>query len=176
MAQLQVSLSTIPSLQSKLPLIRTQKAREQGLFWGTIGYIPTSPIQVTSKGQCQLVDSGHAHGAIPYYKMMDDEGGLKENNTKNGKAPVHSAPDLHAMLDVTLASLVKLFKTGLKWNVVYKDGVHKDIELVFFVPFIRCDTDEADKLCGSYTSRGKNASEKPINPKLPHRGHLALCI
>jgi len=30
---------------------------------------------------------------------------------------------------------------------------------VFFVPFIRCNTDEADKLCGSYTSRGKNVSQ-----------------
>jgi len=36
------------------------------------------------------------------------------------------------MLDVMLASLVKLFKTGLKWNLVYKGEVHKDIELVFF--------------------------------------------
>ena len=138
--------------------IHTRKAREQGLFWGTIGYIP-SPTKVKSKGQRQLVDSGHADGAIPYYEMMDDEGELKENNAKNGKAPVHSAQDLHAMLDVTLASLVKLMKTGLKWNLVYKGEVHKDIELVFFVPFIRCDTDEADKLCGSYTSRGKNVSQ-----------------
>jgi len=28
-----------------------------------------------------------------------------------------------------------------------------DVEFVFFVPFIRCDTDEADKLCGAYTNR-----------------------
>jgi len=93
--------------------MHTRKAREQGLFWGTIGYIP-NPTKVKSKGQHQLVDSGHANGAIPYYEMMDDEGELKENNTKNGKAPAHSAQDLHAMLDVTLASLAKLIKTGLK--------------------------------------------------------------
>ena len=138
--------------------IHTRLARQQGLFWGTIGYIPC-PTKVKSKGQRQLVDSGHADGAIPYYEMMDDEGELKDNTAKNGKAPVHTAQDLHAMLDVILASLVKLFKTGLKWNLVYKGEVHNDIELVFFVPFIRCDTDEADKLCGSYTSRGKNVSQ-----------------
>jgi len=106
--------------------MHTRKAREQGLFCGTIGCIP-SPTKVKSKGQHQLVDSGHANGAIPYYEMMDDEGELKENNTKNGKTPVHSAQDLHAMLDVILASLVKLIKTGLKWNLVYKGEVHKDI-------------------------------------------------
>ena len=138
--------------------IHTRAAREQGLFWGTIGYIP-SPTKVKSKGQRQLVDSGHADGAIPYYEMMDDEGEIKEENGKKGKAPVHTSQDLHAMLDVILASLVRLFKTGLKWNLVYKGEVYNDIELVFFVPFIRCDTDEADKLCGSYTSRGKNVSQ-----------------
>jgi len=46
--------------------MHTRKAREQGLFWGTIGCIP-SPTKVKPKGQCQLVDSGHADGAIPYY-------------------------------------------------------------------------------------------------------------
>jgi len=133
--------------------IHTRKAREQGLFWGTIGYIP-SPTKVKSKGQRQLVDSGHADGAIPYYEMMDDEGALKE-----GKGAVHSSQDLHSMLDVILASLVGLFKNGLTWDLVYNSKVYQDLELVFFVPFIRCDTDEADKLCGSYTSRGKNVSQ-----------------
>jgi len=90
---------------------------------------------------------------------MDDEGELKENDAKNGKAPAHSAQDLHAVLDVTLASLVKLMKTGSKWNLVCKGEVHKDIESVSFVPFIRSVTDEADKLCGSCTSRGKNVSQ-----------------
>jgi len=123
-----------PIIAVKIALrMHTRKGREQGLFWGTIGCIP-SPTKVKSKGQRQLVDSGHADGAIPYYEMMDDEGELKVNNTKNGKAPVHSAQDLHAMPDVMLASLVKLFKTRLKWNLVYKGEVHKNIELVFLCP------------------------------------------
>jgi hypothetical protein len=136
--------------------IHTRKAREQGLFWDIIGYIP-SPTKVKSKGQRQLVDSGHADGAIPYYEMMDDEGELKAS--KKGNVEVHKSQDLHSMLDVILASLVRLFKNGLTWTLVYNGKVYKDLELVFYVPFIRCDTDEADKLCGSYTSRGKNVSQ-----------------
>jgi hypothetical protein len=64
------------------------------------------------------------------------------------------------MLDVILASYVKLQKTGgIKWDFVYNGKIYKGVEFIFFVPFIRCDTDEADKLCGKYTSRGRNVAQ-----------------
>ena len=72
---------------------------------------------------------------------------------------LQKSQDLHAMLDHILVGLVKLQKEGLKWDLIYDGRVFKDVEFVFFVPFIRCDTDEADKLCGSYTNRSLHVSQ-----------------
>ena len=39
-------------------------------------------------------------------------------------------------------------------NIRYKEKLYKDCELVFFLPFVKCDGDEGDKLCLHYRSRG----------------------
>ena len=143
----------LPITPVKIALgIHTRTAREKAHFWGTLGYIP-SPTKIKSKAKRQLVDSGHADGTISYHQMLENEGQV-------GGTTHHPSQDLHAMLDVILASYVKLQKTGgVKWDLMYKGKLYEGVELVFFVPFIRCDTDEADKLCGSYTSRGKNVAQ-----------------
>ena len=144
--------------------IHTRVAREKPCLWGTIGYIP-EPTKVKSGGQRELVESGHHDGTIPYFEMLANEGRVLQEETKKrgkkaGKAvnalktdALQKAQDLHAMLDHILAGLVKLQKEGLKWDLIYNGRTFHDVEFVFFVPFIRCDTDEADKLCGAYTNR-----------------------
>ena len=143
----------LPITPVKIALgIHTRKAREKAHFWATLGYIP-SPTKIKSKAKRQLVNSGHADGTISYHQMLENEGQV-------GGSTHHPAQDLHAMLDVILASYVKLQKSGgVCWDLMYKGKLYKGVEFVFFVPFIRCDTDEADKLCGSYTSRGANVAQ-----------------
>jgi hypothetical protein len=143
----------LPITPVKIALgFHTSAAREKGHFWGTLGYIP-SPTKIKSKGKRQLVDSGHADGAINYHQMLENEGQV-------GGQSAHPSHDLHAMLDVILASYVKLQKTGgIKWDFVYNGKVYKGVEFMFFAPFVRCDADEADKLCGKYTSRGRNVAQ-----------------
>ena len=166
----------LPITAVKIALgIHTRTAREKPHFWGTLGYIP-EPTKVKSIGLRQLVASGHHDGTIPYFEMLDNEGRLAEaeaqaDTPKKGKKgktkgpdniekpdALQKAQDLHAMLDHILAGLVKLQKEGLKWDLIY-DGRSFEVEFVFFVPFIRCDTDEADKLCGSYTNRTRHVAQ-----------------
>lgn len=142
----------LPLTAVKLALgINTWQAREKAHTWGTIGYIP-SPTKVKSLGRRQLIDSGHVDGTMAYHEMLENEGQTDDK-------PTHVAQDLHAMLDVIMASFVELQKKGLKWDLCYNGKIYKDVEFVLFVPFIQCDTDEADKLCGSYTSRGANVAQ-----------------
>ena len=37
--------------------------------------------------------------------------------------------------------------------------MYNDIEFVIFTPFFKVDGDEADKLCGKYTSRTHNVAQ-----------------
>lgn len=126
--------------------IFTMEARKKGHFWGTLGYIPT-PSKVKSHGKRQLIDSGHVEGGLAYHQMLENEGRI------DPKSPTHKAQDLHAMLEVILKSYLKLQEEGIKWSLLYRKKTY-DVQFKLFVPFIRCDTDEADKLCGSYTARG----------------------
>jgi len=155
----------LPITAVKIALgIHTRVARETPYLWGAIGYIP-QPTKVKSGGQRKLVDSGYHDGTIPYFEVLDNEGWVLEEETKKrGKKAakdvntkktdaLQKAQDLHAMLDHILAGLIKLQKEGLKWDLIYNGRTFNDVEFVFFVPFVRCDTDEADRLCGAYTNR-----------------------
>jgi len=97
--------------------------------------------------------------------MPDDEGRVLENETKKrGKKAakdvntkktdaIQKAQDLHAVLDHVLAGSTKLQKEGPKWDPIHNGRTFNDVEFVFFVPFVRCDMDEADKLCDACTNR-----------------------
>ena len=50
---------------------------------------------------------------------------------------------------------MKLETTGMKWDLYYRGKVHK-VELVFWTIMVRCDTDEAELLCGKYRMRTGN--------------------
>ena len=63
------------------------------------------------------------------------------------------------MLDMILASYVKIQETGFVWDLFYNGKLYEDIEFIPFVPFIKCDTDEADVLAGSYKSRGPHVAQ-----------------
>ena len=80
---------------------------------------------------------------------MDEE---KEAADTDGAIP---AQDFHTMLAVILESFVELQRTGMVWDLVYNGRMYKNVEFVIFVPFVKCDTEEADLLCGKYLVRSK---------------------
>jgi len=109
--------------------IHTRTAREKAHFWGALGYIPSPTTKIKSKVKRQLVDSGHADGTVSYHQMLENEGQV-------GGTSHHPSQDLHAVLDVILASYVKLQKTGgAKWDLMHKGKLYEGVEFVFFVPF-----------------------------------------
>ena len=143
----------LPITAVKLSLgIFTRKARDHPHMWRTIGYIPKT-IKAKSRGKRLLIDSGHVESSLHYQQLLRDEGA--RNNGDNAVV----AQDFHSMLDVILESLVHMQDAGMVWDLRYKNKVHKNVEFVFYVAFVRCDTEEADKLCGKYLSRGRNVAQ-----------------
>ena len=61
--------------------------------------------------------------------------------------------DFHTQLATILSSYLPLEANGMKWDLKYKGKVYRDCHLVFWTVMVRCDTDEAEVLCGKYTCR-----------------------
>jgi len=103
--------------------------------------------------------------------MPDDEGQVLENETKkrgkkaakdvNAKKTdaLQKAEDPHAALDHVPAGSMKLQKEGPKWDPICNGRTFSDVEFALFVPFVRCDMDEADKLCGACTNQTAKAKQ-----------------
>jgi hypothetical protein len=86
---------------------------------------------------------------MPYFVRLKT---LKAGQVKAKKKAI-KPQDLHEILDVVLESYIKIQDTGFYWDLRYKKKVYENIEFVLFTPNLRVDTDEADKLCGHYSSR-----------------------
>ena len=84
--------------------------------------------------------------------------GPEEEGTTEDK-DVDPAQDFHTMLQIVLKSYVDLQNRGFYWDLRYKNKVYKDIEFVMFMPFIRCDTEEGDKLCGKFLTRTQRIAQ-----------------
>ena len=89
---------------------------------------------------------------------MSVQNALREEGI-NRAADCNKAQDLHTMLDVILEEYVQIQRTGFIWDLVYNKKIYKDVEFVLFTPFMKLDTDEAEKLCGKYSSRGLNTGQ-----------------
>ena len=93
-----------------------------------------------------MLESGHVDGIMVHQDATNDEGNLEE-----AKAQKHQ--DLHTMLATVLEDFIKIQNGGFLFDLYYCRFLYKNIEFIPFVPFIKCDTDEADKLCGAYSCR-----------------------
>jgi len=87
-------------------------------------------------------------------ELSDDDDDDNVNLEPVKKVPTCSAQDLHAMLDALLSTYRQREKSGFKWKLRYKGNEH-DVEFVPFIMFVKGDTQEHDKHCGKYTSRGQ---------------------
>ncbi len=79
------------------------------------------------------------------------------NNGPNKDVP--KAQDLHEMMSMILSSHMELQNSGFFWDLNCRNKVHKDVEFVLFAPFVHLDSDEAEKLCGKFTSRTSNVKQ-----------------
>ena len=139
--------------------IFNRRARDHEYAWRTLGYCPNY-TKAESAGKHILEESQHA--AAHLFPVEADEGMdvvNEEDEDVDYEVTKHKAQDLHVMIAAIMASYRELQDKGMVWDYKYRGKVYKDLELVFFVAFVKCDTDEADKLCGSYTCRTGNVAQ-----------------
>jgi hypothetical protein len=144
----------VTALKMSIGLLN-RRARDREHAWRTLGYI-TNYTKEDSRGKRMFVESGHVAANELYFDgdSDDDEGAVGGD-----KVEVDKAADYHAILEVLLDSLKELIADGMTVDIYYRDKLYKDCELVFFVPFVKCDGDEGDKLCCSYRSRGAHVQQ-----------------
>jgi hypothetical protein len=135
--------------------ILNRKARDKEFAWQTLGYV-TNYTKEDSRGKKMFVDSGH----IAAFEMATDDLTDEEEGAKSkASSDQNKASDYHQILSVLLQSLFALIKDGMVFDIHYKGQLHKNCELVFFVPFVKCDGDEGDKLCGHFRSRTEGVKQ-----------------
>ena len=161
-------------------------ARNRKSAWRELGYV-TKFLAEETKGIDQIRKSGHMD-IENYFETEDsvignEDGGLlssddvevndyddnaddadEDDDDVNQDLEEEvvldscSAQDLHAMLDVFLSSYREIEEFGFEWDLRYNDSTHR-VHFIPFVLFIKGDTVEHDKHCGSYTSRTKHVQQ-----------------
>jgi len=158
------TFSDLPITALKISLgIHSRVARDKGKCWRELGFVPQVRKE-TSRGKKIFRESGHLEAQNVV--VLDGEGDNSMSEDSDSQAedaeakeedeePV-KAQDFHSMLSVTLKSFVELQRTGFYWDLVYKGILYPNIEFVPFVAFVKCDTEEADLLCGKYLCRNEH--------------------
>ncbi len=149
----------LPVTAVKLSLgIHTREARDRQYSWRELGFIPVVRKD-PARGKRIFQETGHLDSEDVIVLEGEGETGEQqdadEEDNESEDGAVH-AQDFHTMLSTILESFVELQRTGFIWDLVYKGKLYKGIEFVPFVPFVKCDTEEADLLCGKYLVRNKN--------------------
>lgn len=68
--------------------------------------------------------------------------------------------DYHTILSMILELYLHIQKQGgFFWDLTYQGKVYDDIEFIPYVYLIKCKTEEADKLAGSYLLHQGNVSQ-----------------
>ena len=121
------------------------------------GYYAASEVEVEAANPRDIVNLEDE------YDGDDDDDG--ENNKERlpdpddieleeKKVPECDAQDLHTMMDKLLVTYREVQEEGLDWDLCVGDKVYH-VHFVLYLALIKGDTQEHDKLCGKYTSRGK---------------------
>ena len=156
--------SDLPITAVKLALgIHTREARDKEHAWRELGWIPQVRKQ-KARGKKLYQESKHLEaqevvvmdGEGDYAEEQKDKEARDEEKEDDDEEAMVGAQDFHTMLSVILESFLELQRTGFVWDLVYKGKVYKKVRFVIFVPFIKCDTEEGDMLCGKYRVRTRN--------------------
>ena len=128
--------------------ILNRVARGKRHAWRTVGYVPTYMKEI-SKGKKLFVDSKHE--ATAFHPLDDGQEGTDSKKFK--KEENQKAADWQAILSAILGSYRALEANGFVFDYRFGGKTYKNIELIPYIAFVKCDTEEADKLCGKYLSR-----------------------
>ena len=127
---------------------RTHRNRE--MAWRTLGYV-AQVSKAAGSAKDILNQSDH---------MEADNERLQEDDfVDDATTTACKAQDFHTMLDFLLLSYVEVQNNGFIWDLRYRGKTYEDVEFVPFVMYIKCDTEEGDLLCGSYTNRMKHVAQ-----------------
>ena len=149
----------LPVTAVKLSLgIHRRETRDRHCAWRELGFVPVVRKD-PARGKKILQESGHLESLDVI--VLEGEGDAvepkeAESEQEDAENEAVHAQDFHTMLSVILESFVELQRTGFVWDLVYKGKLYREVEMVIFVPFVKCDTEEADLLCGKYTVRTAN--------------------
>ena len=135
--------------------IFNRKARDRPQMWRIMGYVP-KVVKEKAHGRRQFLNSGHVESVHLGLSMAEEEGieGVDAEDSE------HKAQDLHSILAKILEPYRKMQDCGgFVWDLSYGGKYLQEIEFIPYVHMIKCDTDEADKLCGAYTSRSGKVSQ-----------------
>ena len=147
-------MSNLPITAVRIALgILNRKARDRDENWGTLGYIPVVR-NAKNKGKRQLFASGHADSQMAHRSSLQagaDDASIEADEEEDEDAV--KAQDLHRMFEVVLESYLKIQEKGFIFDFFYDGKLYKDVEFVLFTPFLKLDTDEADKITGKFSVR-----------------------
>lgn len=149
----------LPVTALKMSLgIHNRQARDRSWAWRELGFVPVVRKN-PARGKRIFQETGHLESQDVI--VLEGEGDAsapndEEEEEANEEDAAVKAQDFHTMLSAILESFVELQRTGFIWDLVYNGKLYKGIEFVIFVPFVKCDTEEADLLCGKYIVRNRN--------------------
>ena len=142
----------LPITALKMALgIHTRAFRDKPHAWRTLGNV-AAVRKAATHGTDLFAATGHLDAGEP--DLTDDE-----DYEVDPALPVTKAQDFHTMLDCLLETFREVQTNGFMWDLRYRGKTYKDIEFVPFCIFIKCDAEEGDLLCGSYTHRLENVKQ-----------------
>lgn len=172
--------ANLPIEQLKFTIgILNNKARGKESFWRTLGCVKNFIAEET-KAKNLIMNSGHVDlnnylsdsdaseveedveeiaGQLGAVGLEDtDEEDEEGEEFKEKEVPACNAQDLHYMMEAMLQSYKELQVSGFDWDLSYK-GKSYQLHFELYVAFIKGDTVEHDKHCGSYNSRNKGVKQ-----------------
>ena len=127
--------------------IFNRKARARPHMWRTLGYVPPFSKE-RSHGKRTYHKSGHVQAATSTLSELAPGEGVVSEGSK-----VVPLQDYHNILATILEDFTEIMEKGFEWDLLYNGKRYDGIQFVPYVHFIKCDTEEADKLAGKYGSR-----------------------
>ena len=141
------AMQNLPITALKLTLgIFNRKCRDYPHAWRILGNVAAVSKPKTAGAEL-FAATEHLDAEEP--DLTDEE----EEYEVDPDLPTCKAQDFHTMLDCLLESYRDVQKRGFFWDLRYRGKTYTDVEFVPFLMFIKCDTEEGDLLCGSYTVR-----------------------
>ncbi len=158
----------VTALRMSLTWCFSRVAHQRDNMWVTLGWVPQVKV---AEGRGKKIYKESLHMDADEMEMFDGEGdsveGEDDDDEEGDGMTDIKAQDFHKMISVILESYVKLQSTGFIWDLVYKGKVYPGIHFHLFSPFIKCDTEEADSLCGKYKPRTRNINHICRYCKIP---------